>query len=174
MDRDRELARLSRLADWLDSRFRIPGTNIRFGTDSIIGLLPFLGDGASVLPAGTGSVANPGPHGFSEILYAFSSAGNNNGSAFAGLGANTPFYNTTLGFAMLFGRYWLAIPTLAIAGSLARKNTIPPGLGTLPTHTPLFIGFLIGVVVLVGALTFIPALALGPIVEHLMITAVKP
>jgi K+-transporting ATPase ATPase A chain len=127
-----------------------------------------------VSAGGTATIFNPGPHGFSEVLYAFSSAGNNNGSAFAGLGANTPFYNTALGFAMLFGRYWLAIPTLAIAGSLARKNTIPPGLGTLPTHTPLFIGFLIGVVVLVGALTFIPALALGPIVEHLMITAVKP
>jgi K+-transporting ATPase ATPase A chain len=129
---------------------------------------------AVVSPGGIATIFNPGIHGFSEVLYAFSSAGNNNGSAFAGLGANTPFYNTALGFAMLFGRYWLAIPTLAIAGSLARKKTVPPGLGTLPTHTPLFIGFLIGVVVLVGALTFIPALALGPIVEHLVITAVKP
>lgn len=110
---------------------------------------------------------NPGAHGFSEILYAFSSAGNNNGSAFAGLNANTPFYNTALGLAMLFARYWLAIPTLAIAGSLAAKKHIPAGVGTLPTHTPLFIGWVIGVIVLVGALSFLPALALGPIVEHL-------
>ena len=88
----------------------------------------------------------PGAHGFSEVLYAFSSAGNNNGSAFAGLGANTPFYNTALGLAMLFARYWLAIPTLAIAGSLARKKTVPAGPGTLPTHTPLFVALLIGVV----------------------------
>ena len=105
------------------------------------------------------------------MLYAFSSAGNNNGSAFAGLGANTPFYNTALGFAMLLSRYWLAVPTLAIAGSLARKKTVPAGPGTLPTHQALFVGLLIGVVVLVGALTFLPALALGPIVEHLMLAA---
>ncbi len=129
---------------------------------------------AVVSPGGTATIFNPGPHGFSEVLYAFSSAGNNNGSAFAGLGANTPFYNTALGLAMLFARYWLAIPTLAIAGSLARKKIVPPGRGTLPTHTPLFVALLIGVVVLVGALTFIPALALGPIVEHLLITAVTP
>jgi K+-transporting ATPase ATPase A chain len=129
---------------------------------------------AVVSPGGTATIFNPGAHGFSEALYAFSSAGNNNGSAFAGIGANTPFYNTALGFAMLFARYWLAIPTLAIAGSLARKKTVPAGPGTLPTHTPLFIALLIGVVVLVGALSFMPALALGPIVEHLQITAVKP
>ncbi len=126
---------------------------------------------AVVTPAGTASIANPGAHGLSEILYAFSSAGNNNGSAFAGLSANTPFYNTALGFAMLFARYWLAVPALAIAGSLAAKKTVPPGLGTLPTHTPLFAALLIGVVLLVGALTFIPALALGPIVEHLILAA---
>jgi len=124
-------------------------------------------------PGGKATIFNPGAHGFSEVLYAFSSAGNNNGSAFAGLGANTPFYNTALGFAMLFARYWLAIPTLAIAGALARKKTVPSGPGTLPTHTPLFVGLLIGVVVLVGALTFVPALALGPIVEHLMLVAAK-
>ncbi len=128
---------------------------------------------AVVSPGGTATIFNPGAHGFSEVLYAFSSASNNNGSAFAGLGANTPFYNTALGFAMLFARYWLAIPTLAIAGSLARKKVVPAGPGTLPTHTPLFAALLIGVVVLVGALTFIPALALGPIVEHLMMTSVK-
>jgi K+-transporting ATPase ATPase A chain len=123
---------------------------------------------AVLAPAGRATIFNPGAHGFSEVLYAFSSAGNNNGSAFAGLGANTPFYNTLLGIAMLFARYWLAIPTLAIAGSLAKKKAVPEGPGTLPTHTPLFIGLLIGVVVLVGALTFFPALALGPIVEHFL------
>jgi K+-transporting ATPase ATPase A chain len=107
------------------------------------------------------------------VLYAFSSAANNNGSAFAGLSANTPFYNTALGLAMLFGRYWLAIPVLAIAGSLARKKAVPAGPGTLPTGTPLFAGLLVGVVILVGALTFVPALALGPIVEHLTLIAAK-
>jgi K+-transporting ATPase ATPase A chain len=114
------------------------------------------------------SIYNPGTHGFSEVLYAFSSMGNNNGSAFAGLGANNPFYNTLGGLAMLIARYWLAIPTLAIAGSLARKKLVPVGPGTLPTHGPLFVALLMGVVIIVGALTFIPALALGPIVEHLM------
>jgi K+-transporting ATPase ATPase A chain len=124
---------------------------------------------AVVSPAGLATLWNPGAHGFSEALYAFSSAGNNNGSAFAGLGANTPFYNTALGFAMLFARYWLAIPALAIAGSLAAKKKIPTSAGTLPTHTPLFAGWLIAVILIVGALSFLPALALGPIVEHLMI-----
>jgi K+-transporting ATPase ATPase A chain len=114
---------------------------------------------------------NPGAHGFSEVLYAFSSAGNNNGSAFAGLTGNTPFYNTALGLAMLFARYWLIIPVLAAAGSLARKKVTPPGPGTLPTHAPLFVVLLIGTVLLVGALTFVPALALGPVVEHLQMTA---
>jgi K+-transporting ATPase ATPase A chain len=126
-----------------------------------------------VTTAGTAGILNPGIHGFSEVLYAFSSAANNNGSAFAGLSANTPFYNTALGLAMLFGRYWLAIPVLAIAGSLARKKTVPAGPGTLPTATPLFAGLLVGVVILVGALTFVPALALGPIVEHLTLIAAK-
>jgi K+-transporting ATPase ATPase A chain len=128
---------------------------------------------AVVSPLGKAGMANPGAHGFSEALYAFSSAGNNNGSAFAGLGANTPFYNTALAFAMLFARYWLAVPALAIAGALARKKIVPAGPGTLPTHTPLFVGLLVGVVILVGALTFVPALALGPIVEHLTLIAAK-
>jgi K+-transporting ATPase ATPase A chain len=128
---------------------------------------------AVVTGAGKAGIANPGIHGFSEILYAFSSAGNNNGSAFAGLSANTPFYNTALGLTMLFGRYWLAIPVLAIAGSLARKKIVPSGLGTLATHTPLFVVLLVGVVILVGALTYVPALALGPIVEHLTMIAAK-
>ncbi len=118
--------------------------------------------------AGKTAISNPGAHGFSDVLYAFSSMGNNNGSAFAGLSANNPFYNIVGGIAMLLARYWLAIPTLAIAGSLAAKKIVPTGPGTLPTHTPLFIAMLIGVVLLVGALTFIPALALGPIVEQLM------
>jgi K+-transporting ATPase ATPase A chain len=123
---------------------------------------------AVVTEAGTATIYNPGAHGFSEVLYAYSSQGNNNGSAFAGLGANNPFYNLTGGLAMLMARYWLAIPTLAIAGSLAGKKLVPAGPGTLPTHTPLFVVMLIGVVIIVGALTFIPALALGPIVEHLL------
>jgi K+-transporting ATPase ATPase A chain len=115
------------------------------------------------------TIFNPGTHGFSEVLYAYSSMGNNNGSAFAGLGANNPFYNLTGGIAMWIARYWLAIPILAIAGSLARKKVVPVSAGTLPTHTPLFIGLLIGTVLVVGALTFFPALALGPIVEHLLL-----
>jgi K+-transporting ATPase ATPase A chain len=123
---------------------------------------------ACVTEAGQKGVANPSAHGFSEILYAFSSASNNNGSAFAGLSANTPFYNTALGICMWCARYWLVIPTLAIAGSLAKKKIVPQTSGTLPTHTPLFVTMLVGVVVIVGALTFIPSLALGPIVEHLM------
>lgn len=123
---------------------------------------------AVVTESGTSSRLNPGAHGFSEILYAYSSQGNNNGSAFAGLNANTPFYNLTGGIAMLISRFWLAIPTLALAGSLAQKKIVPAGSGTLPTHTPLFVALLIGVVIMVGALTFLPALALGPIVEHLL------
>jgi K+-transporting ATPase ATPase A chain len=122
---------------------------------------------ASVLRAGTSSIANPAAHGFSEILYAFSSAGNNNGSAFAGLSANVPFYNIALAICMWIGRYWLMIPVLAIAGSLASKRATAVTAGTLPTHTPLFVVWLVGVVLMVGALTFVPALALGPIVEHL-------
>jgi potassium-transporting ATPase potassium-binding subunit len=118
--------------------------------------------------AGVAGIANPGPHGFSEILYAFSSAANNNGSAFAGLNTNTVFYNTALGIAMFLGRFWVIIPVLAIAGSLAKKKQVPASLGTLPTHTPLFVALLIGVIIIVGALTFMPAWALGPIAEHLM------
>jgi potassium-transporting ATPase potassium-binding subunit len=119
--------------------------------------------------AGKATIYNPGPHGFTEVLYAFSSATANNGSAFAGLGANTPFYNTALGIIMFFARYWLAIPALAIGGSLVMKKRVPAGAGTLATHTPLFIFWLIAVVIIVGALGFLPALALGPIVEHLSI-----
>jgi len=125
---------------------------------------------AVMLDAGKSSIFNPGAHGFSEVLYAFSSAGNNNGSAFGGLSANTPFYNLLLGIAMLFARYWLIVPVLAIAGSLATKKIVPASPGTLPTHTPLFVALLIGTVLMVGALTFVPALALGPIVEQLQMT----
>lgn len=113
------------------------------------------------------SILNPGPHGFSEVLYAFTSAGNNNGSAFAGITANTQFMNTALGIAMLIGRYFLIIPTLALAGALARKDKVPASAGTFPTDTPLFAGLLLGVIVVVAGLTFFPALALGPIVEQL-------
>lgn len=118
--------------------------------------------------AGKATIFNPGTHGFSEVLYAYSSAGNNNGSAFAGLNANTPFYNTMLGLAMLFARFWVMVPALAIAGSLAKKKIVPASPGTMPTHTPLFVAFLISVVIIVGALTFFPALALGPIAEELI------
>ncbi|MBN8464825.1 MAG: potassium-transporting ATPase subunit KdpA [Dechloromonas sp.] len=128
---------------------------------------------AVMADAGRAGIANPGAHGFSEILYALSSAGNNNGSAFGGLSANTPFYNTLLAFAMLFSRFWLIVPVMAIAGSLAAKKSIPPGAGTLPTHTPLFVLLLIGTVIVVGALTFLPALALGPIVEHLQMIGAR-
>jgi K+-transporting ATPase ATPase A chain len=128
---------------------------------------------AVMVEPGKAGVANPGAHAFSEILYAFSSAGGNNGSAFGGLSANTPFYNTALGVCMFFGRYWIIIPVLALAGSLVRKKKVPEGPGTLPTHAPMFILFLIGVVVIIGALTFVPALALGPIVEHLILLGGK-
>ena len=121
--------------------------------------------------AGTAGIANPGAHGFSEILYALSSAGNNNGSAFAGLSANTPFYNILLGIAMWIGRFGMIVPVLAIAGSLAAKQRLPVTSGTLPTHGPLFVTLLIGTVLLVGLLNYVPALALGPVVEHLMLWA---
>jgi K+-transporting ATPase ATPase A chain len=120
-----------------------------------------------VTPMGINAMQERGPHGFTEVLYAFSSMGNNNGSAFAGYGADNPLANFAGGLAMLLTRYWVALPVLAIAGSLAQKKIVPAGPGTLPTDTPLFVGLLAGVVLLVGALAFIPALALGPIVEAL-------
>ncbi|ODT85748.1 MAG: potassium-transporting ATPase subunit KdpA [Nitrosomonadales bacterium SCN 54-20] len=128
---------------------------------------------AVTLEAGRSGIANPGPHGFSEILYAFTSAANNNGSAFAGLSANTPFYNFALAVAMLLGRFGVIVPVLAIAGSLAAKKRIQPGLGTMPTHGALFVALLIGTVILVGALTYVPALAVGPVIEHLIMTGVR-
>ncbi len=133
-------------------------------------MLALLGTALAVaIPAGRSAIFNPGPHGFSEVLYAFSSTSNNNGSAFAGIGSNTLFYNVALGIAMLFARYWLAVPALAIAGSLVQKKRIPVTAGTLSTHTPLFVFWLIAVVVIVGALSFLPALSLGPIVERLIL-----
>lgn len=122
---------------------------------------------ASVTTQGTSSITNPGPHGFSQILYAFTSMGNNNGSAFSGLQANTLFYNIAGGIEMLLSRYWIAIPVLAIAGSMAKKTPVPKSAGTLCTHTPLFIFFIVSVSVIIGGLSFLPSLALGPIVEHL-------
>ncbi|MNZ43122.1 Potassium-transporting ATPase A chain [compost metagenome] len=131
-------------------------------------LLVLAGTALAVLAEpGRAGILNPGPHGFSEILYAFSSAANNNGSAFAGLSANTPFYNVALGLAMWFGRFAVIVPVLAMAGSLAAKKRIPATDGTLPTHGPLFVTLLIGTVLLVGLLNYVPALALGPVVEHL-------
>jgi K+-transporting ATPase ATPase A chain len=124
---------------------------------------------AVMAAAGIAGIANPGAHGFSEILYAFTSAANNNGSAFAGLSANTPFYNSMLGVAMWFGRFGVIVPVLALAGALAAKKRIAASVGTMPTHGPLFVVLLIGTVVLVGALNYVPALALGPVVEHLML-----
>ena len=121
---------------------------------------------AAVLPAGLAGLNNAGPHGFSEMLYAYSSATGNNGSAFAGLSANTMFYNTTLAAAMFIGRFLMIVPMLAVAGSLAAKKIVPVSAGTFPTHGPLFVGLVVGVILIIGGLTYFPALALGPIVEH--------
>ena len=123
--------------------------------------------------AGKAGVANPGAHGFSEILYAFTSPANNNGSAFAGLSANTVFYNVATGLAMFIGRFWPIMAALAIAGSLAAKKRVPVTEGTMPTHGPLFVTLLIGSILLIGVLTYVPALALGPVVEHFMLAAAK-
>jgi K+-transporting ATPase ATPase A chain len=128
---------------------------------------------STVVPYGLSSLNNAGPHGLSEILYAFSSAAGNNGSAFAGLDANTPWYNVALGLAMLIGRFWMIVPALAIAGVLSGKKVAPAGPGTLPTNGPLFSALLVGVIVIVGALTFFPVLSLGPIVEHFLMQSGK-
>ena len=133
-------------------------------------ILVLVGTAIAVMSdAGKAGIANPGAHGFSEILYALSSAGNNNGSAFAGLSVNTPFYNGLLAVVMWFGRFGVIVPVLAIAGALAAKKRLPVTAGTLPTHGPLFVLLLIGTVLLVGLLNYVPALALGPMVEHLML-----
>ena len=119
-----------------------------------------------MVDAGLAGPANQGPHGFSEILYAYTSGTGNNGSAFAGISANTLFYNTTIGLAMFIGRFLMIVPMVAIAGSLAAKKIVPASAGTFPTNGPLFVGLVVGVILIVGGLTFFPALALGPIVEH--------
>jgi len=119
-----------------------------------------------VLPVGTGAMNNAGPHGFSEALYAYTSATGNNGSAFAGLSANVPFWNDTLGMAMFMGRFLVIVPMLAIAGSLARKKIVPISAGTFPTDSPLFVGLVVGVIVITGGLIYFPAVSLGPVVEH--------
>ena len=126
---------------------------------------------ASVVKPGLAGLNNQGPHGLSEIVYAYTSATGNNGSAFAGLSANTLWYNVTLGFAMLIGRFFMIIPMMAIAGNLAAKKIAPPSAGTFPVHTPLFVFLLLGVILIVGALTFFPVLSLGPIVEHYLMRA---
>ncbi|MGB7697886.1 MAG: potassium-transporting ATPase subunit KdpA, partial [Methylovirgula sp.] len=126
---------------------------------------------ATVLPAGLAGPANAGPHGFSEILYAYTSATGNNGSAFAGISANTPYYNTTMGLAMYIGRFLMIVPMLAIAGSLATKKIVPTSAGTFPTDSGLFVGLLIGVIVITGGLIYFPAVSLGPLVEHLAMNA---
>jgi K+-transporting ATPase ATPase A chain len=126
---------------------------------------------ATVVPFGLSSIQDPGPHGFSEIMYLYSSSTGNNGSAFAGFTGNTPWYNTTGGLAMLVGRYAVIIPAMAIAGSLAQKKIVPASAGTFPTHGALFVGLLVGVILIIGGLTFFPGLALGPIVEHFAMRA---
>jgi K+-transporting ATPase ATPase A chain len=149
---------------------KIEAFEIKMSSIAIL-VMPFIvlaGTAVAVsVAAGKAGVANPGAHGFSEILYAFSSTGNNNGSAFAGISANTPFYNTALGLVMWLGRFWPIVAVLAIAGSLAAKKRVPVTVGTMVTYGPTFVILLLGTVLLVGALTFVPALALGPIVEHL-------
>ena len=135
-------------------------------------LLVLLGTAAAVMTeAGRAGIQDAGPHGFTEVLYAFSSAANNNGSAFAGLSANTPFYNLLLAIAMAVGRFGVILPVLALAGSFAAKPRAEASAGSLPTHGPLFVGLLVGTVLLVGLLNYVPALALGPVVEHLMLWA---
>jgi K+-transporting ATPase ATPase A chain len=126
---------------------------------------------AVVVPPAVASMANPGPHGFTEVLYAYTSQTGNNGSAFAGLSGNTLFYNLTGAVAMFVGRFWMIIPAMAIAGSLVEKKSIPASVGTFPTTGGLFVGLVVGVIVIIGGLTFFPALALGPIVEQLAMTA---
>ncbi|HEY7529542.1 MAG TPA: potassium-transporting ATPase subunit KdpA [Gemmatimonadota bacterium] len=162
---------VGRTPEWLGKKiepFEMKMASLAILVPPIVVLVP---TAITVLaPPGVASLQDHGPHGFSEILYAYSSMGNNNGSAFAGYGANVPLVNTLGGLAMLASRYWIAVPVLAVAGSLAGKRAVAVGPGTLPTHTPLFVVMLVGTVLLVGALTFVPALALGPVVEQLELT----
>jgi K+-transporting ATPase ATPase A chain len=155
---------------------KIESRDMKFGVMAILilpaAILGFAGVSA-ILPFAVASIGTPGPHGLSEILYAFTSAAANNGSAFGGLSANTPWYNTTLGIGMLLGRFAYAVPVMAIAGSIAAKTRVAPSAGTFPTHTPLFVGLLLGIILIMGGLQFFPALALGPIVEHLAMLAAQ-
>ena len=160
---------VGRTPEYLGKKIEMFEMKMAILTVLVVNALVMIGTAVGVATtAGAAGVLNPGPHGFTEVLYAFSSAANNNGSAFAGLSANTIFYNAILGIAMFIGRFGAIIPVLAIAGSFAKKKQVPASLGTLPTHTPLFVALLIGVIIVVGALSFMPAWALGPIAEQLM------
>jgi K+-transporting ATPase ATPase A chain len=153
---------------------KIEAREIQYAMIAVLVLpLAVLGFGAiaAVFPTALEGLLNSGPHGLSEMLYAYTSAAANNGSAFAGISANTPWYNTTIGLAMLMGRFLVIIPALAIAGSLVAKKTVPASAGTFPTDGGLFVGLLVGTILIVGGLTFMPALALGPVVEHLVMIA---
>ena len=161
---------IGRTPEYLGKKIEVPEMKMVSIAILATPLLVLVGTAVAVATeAGRTGIANPGPHGFSEILYALSSAANNNGSAFAGLSANTPFYNVLLAVAMWFGRFGVIVPVLALAGSLAAKKRLAVTSGTLPTHGPLFVGLLMATVLLVGLLNYVPALALGPIVEHLML-----
>lgn len=163
---------IGRTPEYLGKKISVPEMKMAAIYILITPALVLLGTALAIMTeAGRAGIANPGPHGFSEVLYAVSSAANNNGSAFAGLSANTPFWNLLLGVAMLLGRFAPVVPLMAIAGSLAGRKTQPASPGTLPTHGPLFVSLIIGTVLLVGALTFIPSLALGPVIEHLQLLA---
>ena len=160
---------IGRTPEYLGKKIEVPEMKLTAIAILVTPLVVLAGTALAVsLGAGRAGIANPGPHGFSEVLYALTSAGNNNGSAFAGLSANTPFYNALLGVAMWLGRFGMIVPVLAIAGALAAKQRLPATAGTLPTHGPLFVALLVGTVLLVGLLNYVPALALGPVVEHLI------
>ena len=160
---------IGRTPEYLGKKIEVPEMKLTAIAILVTPLVVLAGTALAVsLGAGRAGIANPGPHGFSEVLYALTSAANNNGSAFAGLSANTPFYNALLGVAMWLGRFGMIVPVLAIAGALAAKQRLPATAGTLPTHGPLFVALLVGTVLLVGLLNYVPALALGPVVEHLI------
>jgi potassium-transporting ATPase potassium-binding subunit len=161
---------IGRTPEYLGKKIEVHEMKLTSITILVTPILVLAGTAIALMAgAGTAGIANPGPHGFSEVLYALSSAANNNGSAFAGLSANTPFYNTLLAIVMWLGRFGVIVPVLAIAGALAAKKRLPVTVGTMPTHGPLFVFLLIGTVLLVGLLNYVPALALGPVVEHLML-----
>ncbi len=163
---------IGRTPEYLGKKIEVREMKLTSVAILVTPILVLVGTAVAVLaPAGQAGIANPGAHGFSEVLYALTSAANNNGSAFAGLSANTPFYNVLLGLAMWFGRFGVIVPVLAIAGSLATKKRLPPGPGTMPTHGPLFVALLVFTVLLVGLLNYVPSLALGPVVEHLVLQA---